>query len=131
MDDKHHFFKKKTKLWVCITIDHISKNFICLALGHRGAKTLREMHVKLVPHVFADHYECYRDLFRRSNLTQSKKYTSEIERNNGRQRHWLVVFRRRSIVVTRFLENLAIFLALFARFRINGSFDGLITLLLK
>ena len=39
-------------------------------------------------------------------LTQSKRYTSAIERNNGRQRHWLAAFRRRSIVVTRSLDNL-------------------------
>ena len=68
-------------------------------------------------------------IFSSNNLTQPKKYTVQIERNNGRQRHWLAAFRRRSIVVTRSLENLAIFIALFARFRINGSIDELITLL--
>ena len=68
-------------------------------------------------------------IFSSNNLTQPKKYTVQIERNNGRQRHWLAAFRRRSIVVTRSLENLAISIALFARFRINGSIDELITLL--
>ena len=67
--------------------------------------------------------------FPKDNLTQSKKYNSPIECNNGRQRHWLATFIRRSIVVTRSLENLAISIVLFARFHINRSIDELITLL--
>ena len=82
-----------------------------------------------IPHVYADHYESYREFFPSENLAQSKKYTSPIERNNGRQRHWLAAFRRRSIVVTRSLTNLGMIMALFARFRINGSIDELIALL--
>ena len=42
-----------------------------------------------IPHVYADCYECYKEFFPSKNLTQSKRYTSPIERNNGRQRHWL------------------------------------------
>ena len=79
--------------------------------------------------VYSERYVSYKEFIPQNNLTKSKKYTSAIERNNGRQRHWLSAFRRRSIVVTRSLENLAIFMALFARFRINGSIDELITLL--
>ena len=45
------------------------------------------------------------------------------------QRHCLAAFRRRSFVFTRSLEYLAIFMALFTRFRINGSIDELIALL--
>ena len=82
-----------------------------------------------IPHVYADHYESYKEFFPAENLTQSKHYTPPIERNNGRQRHWLAAFRRRSIVVTRSIENLEKTMALFARFRINGSIDELIALL--
>ena len=55
-----------------------------------------------IPHVYADRYESYKEFFPATNLTQSKRYTSPIERNNGRQRHWLAAFRRRSIVVYTF-----------------------------
>ena len=103
-----------------------SKKLIGWALGRRDTKTLIKMYDS---NVYSDRYESYKDFFPKNNLTQSKKYTSAIERNNGRQRHWLAAFRRRSIVVTRSLENLAISVALFARFRINGSIDELITLL--
>ena len=108
------------------TIEHRSEKLIGWALGRRDTKTLIKMYNS---NVYSERYESYKDFFPKNNLTQSKKYTSAIERNNGRQRHWLAAFRRRSIVVTRSLENLAIFMALFARFRINGSIDELITLL--
>ena len=82
-----------------------------------------------IPHVYADRYESYKEFFPSKNLTQSKRYTSPIERNNGRQRHWLAAFRRRSIVVTKSLKNLERTIALFPRFRINGSIDELPALL--
>ena len=108
------------------TIAHCSKKLIGLALGRRDAKTLIKMYNS---NVYSERYGSYKKFFSSNNLMQSKKYTVQIERNNGRQRHWLAAFRRRSIVVTRPLENLAISIALFARFRINGSIDELIALL--
>jgi insertion element IS1 protein InsB len=87
------------------------------------------MEFEEVPHVYVDHYESYKEFFPAGNLPQSKRYTLPIERNNGRQRHWLAAFRRRSVVVTKSIENLEKTMALFARFRINGSIDELITLL--
>ena len=77
------------------------------------------MECKEIPHVYADRYESYKEFFPHDKLTQSKRYTSAIERNNGRQRHWLAAFRRRSIVVTKSLDNLhknpitALFLTIF------------------
>ena len=108
------------------TIDHRSKKLIGWALGRRDTKTLIKMYNS---NVYSERYESYKEIFPKNNLTKSKKYTSTIERNNGRQRHWLAAFRRRSIVVTRSLENLAISMTLFARLCINGSIDKLIALL--
>lgn len=88
-----------------------------------------DMKFEKMPHVYANKYDCYRKFFPKKNLTQSKKNTSAIERNNCRQRHWLAVFRRRSIVLTKSLENLEKTLALFSRFRINGSIYELLALL--
>ena len=126
MDENQKYYDRKT-------IEHRSEKLIGWALGRRDTKTLIKMYDSLgfkeFPHVYSDRYESYKDFFPKNNLTQSKKYTMQIERNNGRQRHCLATFRRRSIVVTRFLENLAISMALFARFRINGSIDELIALL--
>jgi len=88
-----------------------------------------KMGFKEYPHVYSDHWESYKEFFPWNKLTQSKKYTPPIERNNGRQRHWLAQFRRRSIVVSKSLEMLECTMTLFARFRINGSIDELIALL--
>jgi insertion element IS1 protein InsB len=82
-----------------------------------------------IEHVYADHWEAYRQFFPHNKLTQSKKNTHQIERNNGRQRHWLARFKRRSLVVTRSLEMLEISLWLFARFRVNGDICELTSLL--
>ena len=119
MDENQKYYVRKT-------IAHCSKKLIGWALGRRDTKTLIKMYDS---NVYSDRYGSYKEIFPQNNLTKSKKYTSAIERNNGRQRHWLAAFRRRSIVVTRPLENLAISIALFARFRINGSIDKLIALL--
>ena len=119
MDENRKYYVRKT-------IDHRSKKLIGWALGRRDTKTLIKMYNS---NVYSKRYESYKEIFPQNNLTQSKKYTMQIERNNGRQRHCLAAFRQHSIVVTRSLENLAISIALFARFRINGSIDELITLL--
>ena len=119
MDEIQKFYGRKT-------IEHRSEKLIGLALGRRDTKTLIKMYDS---NVYSDRYGSYKEIFPQNNLTKSKKYTSTIERNNGRQRHWLTAFRRRSIVVTRSIKNLAISMALFARFRINGSIDELIALL--
>ena len=119
MDENRKYYVRKT-------IDHRSKKLIGWALGRRDTKTLIKMYNS---NVYSKRYESYKEIFPQNNLTQSKKYTMQIERNNGRQRHCLATFRRRSIVVTRFLENLAISMALFARFRINGFIDELRALL--
>ena len=74
-------------------------------------------------------YECYRKFFPKKNLTQSKINTSAVERNNYRQRHWLAVFKRRSIVMIKSIENLRKTMALFTLFCVNGSIYELITLL--
>ena len=88
-----------------------------------------KMKFQTCPHVYADNYASYREFFPWNKLTQSKQYTSSIEKNNGLQRHWLAQFRRRSIVVTKSLEMLDKTMALFARFRVNGSINELLALL--
>lgn len=50
----------------------------------------------------------------------TKLETVAIERNNGRQRHWLGRFRRRSVIISRSLEMVNASISLFAYYRING-----------
>jgi len=55
----------------------------------------------------------------------TKLETTAIERNNGRQRHWLGRFRRRSVIISRSAEMVDLSIALFAHYRINGNMQGL------
>lgn len=71
----------------------------------------------------ADHWEAYRQLIPPSQLFQGKDKTVAIERNNGRQRHWMGRFRRRSIIVTKCLKMLDLHIALFAAIHINKIMD--------
>ena len=55
-----------------------------------------------------------------------KDQTIEIERNNGRQRHWFARFRRKSLVVSKSKEAISITLKLFSALHVNGGINKLI-----
>jgi insertion element IS1 protein InsB len=78
--------------------------------------------------VYSDNYICYQEVIGAARLRQGKRNTYKVEQNNALQRHWLGRFRRRSQIVTRSWEMLEKTLALFQRFRINGSIDELLSL---
>jgi IS1 family transposase len=71
-------------------------------LLHRRLSPLRQR--------FASQATLYRQ---RSNL--------KLEKNNGRQRHWFARFRRKSIVIGRFLTMLELTMRIFATFHVNSS----------
>ena len=74
---------------------------------------------------YTDHWECYREVIADTELVQSKTQTVAIERNNGRQRHWLGRFRRRTVIVSRSREMVNLSLALFAAFHVNHTLPPL------
>jgi len=59
----------------------------------------------------------------------TKRETMAIERNNGRQRHWLGRFHRRTVIVSRSIEMVNLSIALFAHYRVNGNIESLLSLL--
>jgi len=59
----------------------------------------------------------------------SKSETLAIERNNCLNRHWLGRFKRRSIIVSKSIEMVDLTMGLFARYRVNGDIQELISLL--
>jgi insertion element IS1 protein InsB len=62
-------------------------------------------------------------------LRQGKAHTHAIERNNGRQRHWLARFKRRSIVVSKSLSMIDVSMTLFAYFQEPQNLRSFIALL--
>ncbi len=58
-----------------------------------------------------------------------KSETMYIERNNCCYRHWIGRFKRKSIIVSKSLEMVDLTMGLFARYRVNGDIQEIISLL--
>ena len=121
----HYLNSKEEKLWIWKALNHDTRELIDWECGDRSEKTaaalierLRKTGAKLY---IADEYVVYANLIPRGRLYQGKDKTHGIERNNGRQRHWFARFRRKSIVVSKSVWMVDVTMALFARFRVNGS----------
>ena len=69
-----------------------------------------------------DNWKSYAKAIPKELRLQNKKYTSPIERNNSRQRHWFTHFRTKTYVVSRSLEMVNFTMFLFAMFHCNSSF---------
>jgi insertion element IS1 protein InsB len=76
-----------------------------------------------------DAYAAYDVLLPVGQHYTGKDETHGIERDNGRQRHWLARFRRRSIVVSKSKRMVDVSLALFARFAGNTRIGELLSML--
>ena len=50
-----------------------------------------------------DNWKSYAEVIPEELLVQSKKYTSPIERNNSRQRHWF--FQKKNMCCIPFFRN--------------------------
>lgn len=79
---------------------------------------LKSFEVKLY---CTDKWEAYAKELPIERLVQSKAETVAIERNNSDNRHWFARFHRRTKVVSHSLKMVDLTMALFARFRVNGS----------
>ena len=127
------FYVKKQVIWIWKVLDHKTRRLIGWECGDRSSQTLNRLcdqqDLLRKKRVYTDNYACYAEIIGASSLRQGKSNTYKIEQNNALQRHWLGRFRRRSQIVTRSLDMLQVSLGLFARFRVNGSIQELISLL--
>ena len=131
LDEMWHFLgKKEQKLWIWKAYCRESKQLVAFECGDRDFATLVRLVSKLkgyrVKIFYTDNFGPYQKLIPEDMLVQSKSKTVSIEQNNGRQRHWLAAFRRRSIVVSKSLRILESTLALFAFYHINNHFADLV-----
>lgn len=136
VDEMWHFLgSKKKKLWIWKAYCRETKTLVAFECGDRDFATLVRLVSKLkgynVKIFFTDHFGPYQKLIPEGMLVQSKAETVAIEQNNGRQRHWLAPFRRRSIVISKSLKVLEATLALFAFYHVNNSFTDLLTIVGK
>jgi len=131
LDEMWHFHNDKSKkLWIWKAYCRETGQLVAFTFGDRDTSSLVDLISKLrgynVKVFFTDHFGPYQKLIPEHMLVQSKSETVAIERNNGRQRHWLAAFRRKSIVVTKSLKVLESALVLFAFYHINNDFSHLI-----
>lgn len=136
LDEMWYFLgSKKRKLWIWKAYCRETRTLVAFECGDRDFATLVRLVSKLkgynVKIFFTDNFGPYQKLIPEQMLVQSKSETVAIEQNNGRQRHWLAAFRRRSIVVSKSLKVLESTLALFAFYHVNNNFADLIQLLGK
>lgn len=133
LDEMWHFLNSKNeKLWIWKAINHATGELLDWECGDRSEKTaaalidrLKKTGAKLY---IADEYAVYAALIPIGKLYQGKDKTHGIERNNCRQRHWFARFHRKSIVVSKAKWMVDVTMALFARFRVNGTLHDLLQL---
>lgn len=133
MDELWHFVGNKSqKLWIWLAYNRDTGQLVDWECGDRDQGTLNKLLERLadwqVTLYCTDSYVCYDQSLPVGKHYQGKDQTHCIERINSRLRHWLARFRRRTLVVSKSVEMVNLTIALFARFRINGSVKELLEL---
>ena len=128
----HYVKKKRQKLWIWKALDRDTGQLLDWECGRRDKATLKTMVDRLtqwdVQVYCTDKWGSYASIIPQAKLVQSKATTHDIERIHCRQRHWFGRFKRRSIIVSKSIEIVALTMALFAEFRVNGNQDELLSL---
>ena len=101
--------KKQQKLWVWIAIDNVTKQVLGFSLGGRGFKTAKRLFTKLestckVNKYATDAWKVYRKIISQEKHIIGKKFTTNIENLNGRIRHFLARFRRKTYCYSKSIE---------------------------
>ncbi len=117
--------KKTQKLWIWKILDSNTGQLLEWECGDRSAETLSKLYERIkdwdVLFYCTDGLEAYAKILPSEKLVMNKALTIGIEQNNGRQRHWLARFRRKSIVVSKSLEMLDLTIFLFAAIHVNKT----------
>jgi insertion element IS1 protein InsB len=129
----HDVKKKRPTLWIWKALDQDTGQLLDWACGRRDKATLKKMVDRLaswdVKVYCTDQWGTYASVIPQDKLVQSNTTTHDSERHHGRQRHWFGRFTRQSIIVSKSTAMVALPMALFARFWVNGHQDELLSLL--
>lgn len=133
LDELWHFVgNKANKLWIWLALCRDTGQLVDWQCGDRAQATLNTLLERLqawmVKLYCTDSYICYEQALPVGKHYQGKEETWRLEQINSRLRHWLARFRRRTLVVSKSVEMVDLTIALFARFRINGSLQDLMPL---
>lgn len=133
IDELWHFVgTKPQKLWIWLAYCRDTGQIVDWECGDRDQETLNKLLKRLadwkVTLYCTDNYVCYEQSLPVGKHYQGKDETHRLERINSQFRHWIARFRRRTLVVSKSVEMVNLTIALFARFRINGSMKELLAL---
>ena len=133
IDEVWHFVgNKKNKLWIWLAFCRDTGQLVDWQWGDRDQGTLNTLLERLkawtVRLYCTDCYICSEQGLPIGKHYQGKNETWRLEQINSRLRHWLARFRRRPLVISKSVEMVDLTIALFARFRINGSLKELMPL---
>jgi Transposase and inactivated derivatives, IS1 family len=125
------FAFEKNKLWIWRAYCRDTGQLINWECGNRDQSTLSRLMERLrrwsVCFYCTDEWAAYANVIAEADLVQGKQGTVAIERNNARQRHWFARFKRKSLVVSKFLQMVDLTMALFARFHVNGQQEEIVS----
>nr|WP_228016798.1 IS1 family transposase [Synechocystis sp. LEGE 06083] len=131
LDQLWHFLQaKKNKLWIWKAYEHVTGRLINWELGNRDSQTLSRLLERLakwkVTVYCTDDWKPYQQLLDEHPdgfHVISKRETVGIERNNSDNRPWFARFHRRTKVIPKSAYMVEITMAIFAKFRVNGSIE--------
>jgi len=123
----HYVGFKANKLWIWKAVDRATGRLIDWQCGDRSEAAagalLERLQAWSVRLFCTDSYASYETLLRVGRHYQGKDQTVRVERDNGRQRHWIAACRRKSIVVSKTVDMVNRRMALYAHFHPNGQAD--------
>ena len=123
---------KGKKLWIWLAFCRDTGQLVDWQCGNRDQATLDPLLARLTAWKAClygtDAYVCYDRAVPVGHHFMGKEETWRLEQIHSRVRHWLARFRRRTLVVSKSVEMVELSIALFARFRINGSLRELLPL---
>ena len=124
IDEMWHYLHGRTnRVWIWKAYDREKDRLIDWECGGRDEATFRRLFTRLErwkPRLYCtDDYVVYNNVLPIGRHYVGKDESVRLERNNGRQRHWVASCRRRSIVVSRSGAMIDRRMALFAHLHVN------------
>lgn len=121
----HYLGCKAQKLWIWKAYERDGGRLIDWECGNRDEATFRRLYERLQrwsARLFCtDQFAVYDTVLPVGRHSQGKDQSVALERNNGRQRHWVGSCRRKSIIVSRSKAMVNRRMALFANLHVNDE----------
>ena len=115
--------KKDNSVWIWLALDRLSRWCIEIYIGDRTNLECHNLYseIQYVPTKLyaSDDYISYKRIIPKNKHITGKKYTSMVENFNGRVRHYLARFHRRTKCYSKSLEMMKHHLRLLVYYKIN------------